>query len=86
MSTSKTRKKITQVRSKSKAASPRARTTTIGERVRNERQDSFDEELETELEDNRLADLVGDLAPAPTRRPSSGIATSRSSSGSRPSW
>ena len=63
MSTSKTRKKITQVRSKSKAASPRARTTTIGERVRNERQDSFDEELETELEDNRLADLVGDLAP-----------------------
>ena len=31
--------------------------------MRNARQDSFDEELETELEDNRLADLVGDLAP-----------------------
>ena len=36
---------------------------TIGERVRNERQDSFDEEIEAELEDTRLSELVGDLRP-----------------------
>ena len=34
---------------------------TIAQRVRNERQDVFDEELESELEDSRLSDLVGDL-------------------------
>ena len=34
---------------------------TISERVRNERQDAFDEELEAELEDSRIADLVGEL-------------------------
>ena len=34
---------------------------TIAERVRNERQDAFDEELEAELEDSRIADLAAEL-------------------------
>ncbi len=33
------------------------------ERVRRERQDSIDEELEMELDDQRLADLVGEIGP-----------------------
>ncbi|MDB4946939.1 MAG: hypothetical protein JWP97_6473 [Labilithrix sp.] len=36
---------------------------TIAERVRNEQRDAFDEELEAELEDTRLSELIGDLAP-----------------------
>jgi len=53
----------TKKKSAGKAKKKARGALAVAERVRNERQDTFDEELESSLEETRLEDLVGDLAP-----------------------
>ncbi len=69
-----TKKKIattkTLLPTKSPGTMARAETTareqSVRQRIKNEQRDTFDEELEQELEDTRLGDLIGDLAPGAT--------------------
>jgi hypothetical protein len=62
-------------------------TQRIYRRVRGELLDDFDEEIEMELDDERMDRLVGDIdASSGSRRGSTAGSISVSSSACRPSW
>ena len=56
------------------------------ERINNEMLDSFDEELELEIDDDRLARLLDEASEHPDPECSIGVSTSRSCSGCKASW
>ena len=63
----------------------RSDTDALFRRVHGEVIDSFDEELEMEIDDERLAKLLTDAGATRTARPSTGSATSTSCSACRAS-
>ena len=56
------------------------------DRIHAEMLDSFEEELELEIDDDRLDALTSELSGHPPRRPSTGRSISRSCSACRANW